>query len=32
MGTTFRQKEILELARTEGKVTVLGLAEHYDVT
>ncbi len=32
LGTTFRQKEILELARTEGKVTVLGLAEHYDVT
>ncbi len=32
MASNFRQKEILELARKEGKVTVEGLAEHYDVT
>ena len=30
--TNFRQREILELARKEGKVTVDGLAELYDVT
>lgn len=30
--SNFRQKEILELARQEGKVTVDGLAERYDVT
>lgn len=32
MATSFRQQEILELARKEGKVTVDGLAAHYDVT
>lgn len=32
MVSNFRQKEILELARKEGKVTVDGLAEKYDVT
>lgn len=32
MVSNFRQKEILELARKEGKVTVDGLAERYDVT
>jgi DeoR family glycerol-3-phosphate regulon repressor len=32
MVSTFRQREILELARKEGKVTVDGLAERYDVT
>ncbi len=30
--SNFRQQEILELARKEGKVTVDGLAEIYDVT
>jgi DeoR family glycerol-3-phosphate regulon repressor len=30
--TNFRQREILDLARKDGKVTVEGLAEHYDVT
>ena len=32
MVTNFRQREILDLARKDGKVTVVGLAEHYDVT
>ena len=32
MVSNFRQKEILELARKEGKVTVDGLASRYDVT
>ena len=32
MVTNFRQREILDLARKDGKVTVEGLAEHYDVT
>lgn len=32
MVSNFRQKEIIELARKEGKVTVDGLAELYDVT
>lgn len=32
MVSNFRQQEILELARQEGKVTVDGLAERYDVT
>ncbi len=32
MVSNFRQKEILELARKEGKVTVDGLAKLYDVT
>ncbi|MGJ5619131.1 DeoR/GlpR family DNA-binding transcription regulator [Sulfitobacter sp. MF3-043] len=32
MVSNFRQKEILELARKEGKVTVDGLAGLYDVT
>ena len=32
MASNFRQKEILDLARKEGKVTVDGLAELYDVT
>tara|TARA_R110002074_G_scaffold211753_1_gene381214 strand:+ start:87 stop:845 length:759 start_codon:yes stop_codon:yes gene_type:complete len=32
MVSSFRQREILELARKEGKVTVDGLAELYDVT
>lgn len=32
MVSNFRQKEILELARKDGKVTVDGLAELYDVT
>lgn len=32
MVSNFRQQEILELARKEGKVTVDGLAELYDVT
>ena len=32
MVTNFRQREILDLARKDGKVTVDGLAEHYDVT
>ncbi|MDP2492724.1 DeoR/GlpR family DNA-binding transcription regulator [Shimia thalassica] len=32
MVSNFRQKEILELARQEGKVTVDGLADLYDVT
>ena len=32
MVSNFRQKEILELARKEGKVTVDDLAERYDVT
>ncbi|WP_085311572.1 DeoR/GlpR family DNA-binding transcription regulator [Planktotalea arctica] len=32
MVSNFRQKEILELARKEGKVTVDGLADFYDVT
>ncbi|MEP1793090.1 DeoR/GlpR family DNA-binding transcription regulator [Parasphingorhabdus sp.] len=32
MVSNFRQKEILELARKEGKVTVDGLADRYDVT
>jgi len=30
--TNFRQREILDLARKDGKVTVEGLSEHYDVT
>ncbi|MDF1671856.1 MAG: DeoR/GlpR family DNA-binding transcription regulator [Roseovarius sp.] len=32
MAPNFRQKEILDLARKEGKVTVDGLANIYDVT
>lgn len=32
MVTNFRQREILDLARKDGKVTVDGLAELYDVT
>ena len=32
MVSNFRQSEILEFARKEGKVTVDGLAEHYNVT
>ena len=32
MVTNFRQREILDQARKDGKVTVEGLAEHYDVT
>ena len=32
MVSNFRQQEILELARREGKVTVDGLAAQYDVT
>lgn len=32
MVSNFRQREILDLARKEGKVTVDGLAELYDVT
>ncbi|MCX7560469.1 DeoR/GlpR family DNA-binding transcription regulator [Sulfitobacter sp. F26204] len=32
MVSNFRQKEILELARKDGKVTVDGLADLYDVT
>ncbi len=32
MVSNFRQKEILDLARKEGKVTVGGLAQLYDVT
>ncbi|MCL4158094.1 UNVERIFIED_CONTAM: hypothetical protein GTU68_062618 [Idotea baltica] len=32
MASNFRQKEILELARKEGKVTVDGLASLYNVT
>jgi DeoR family glycerol-3-phosphate regulon repressor len=32
VASNFRQREILELARKDGKVTVDGLAMHYDVT
>lgn len=32
MKSSFRQTEILDIARREGKVTVEGLAEHFDVT
>lgn len=32
MTRTFRQPEILQIARRTGKVTVDGLAEHFDVT
>ena len=32
MVSNFRQQEILEIAREQGKVTVDGLAERYDVT
>jgi DeoR family glycerol-3-phosphate regulon repressor len=32
MASTFRQKEILEMARIDGKVTVDGLAHKYGVT
>jgi DeoR family transcriptional regulator, glycerol-3-phosphate regulon repressor len=32
MSRTFRQPEILQIARRTGKVTVDGLAEHFDVT
>ncbi|WP_281984294.1 DeoR/GlpR family DNA-binding transcription regulator [Thalassorhabdomicrobium marinisediminis] len=32
MVSNFRQKEILDLARADGKVTVDGLAKRYDVT
>lgn len=32
MSQTFRHPEILEIARREGKVTVEGLARHFDVT
>ena len=32
MKSSFRQTEILEIARRDGKVTVDGLAEHFDVT
>ena len=30
--TNFRQHEILSIARNTGKVTVEGLAEHFNVT
>ncbi|GAD55188.1 DeoR/GlpR family DNA-binding transcription regulator [Limimaricola cinnabarinus] len=32
MSQSFRQPEILEIARREGRVTVEGLAEHFNVT
>jgi DeoR family transcriptional regulator, glycerol-3-phosphate regulon repressor len=32
MAQSFRQAEIIEIARREGKVTVDGLSEHFDVT
>lgn len=32
MSQTFRHPEILEIARRDGKVTVEGLAQHFDVT
>lgn len=32
MSRTFRQPEILQIARRNGKVSVDGLAEHFDVT
>ncbi|MEX3016109.1 DeoR/GlpR family DNA-binding transcription regulator [Gymnodinialimonas hymeniacidonis] len=32
MKSSFRQTEILDIARREGKVTVEGLAAHFDVT
>lgn len=32
MSLTFRHSEILDIARREGKVTVEGLAEHFNVT
>ncbi len=32
MSQTFRHPDILEIARQNGKVTVEGLAEHFDVT
>ena len=32
MSQSFRQPEILEIARREGRVTVEGLAEHFGVT
>lgn len=32
MSRTFRQPEIMQIARRMGKVTVDGLAEHFDVT
>ena len=32
MVSTFRQKEILDIARKDGKVTVDALAERYNVT
>jgi len=32
MALNFRQNEILDIAAREGKVTVEGLAEHFDVT
>ncbi len=32
MAQTFRQPEIIEIARREGKVTVEGLADHFGVT
>ncbi|MDW4547840.1 DeoR/GlpR family DNA-binding transcription regulator [Defluviimonas sp. D31] len=32
MSLSFRHSEILDIARREGKVTVEGLAEHFDVT
>ncbi|SDE02509.1 DeoR/GlpR family DNA-binding transcription regulator [Ruegeria marina] len=32
MSQTFRHPEILEIARTDGKVTVEGLADHFGVT
>ena len=32
MVSSFRQKEILDIARKDGKVTVDGLAEKYNVT
>lgn len=32
MSLTFRHSEILEIARREGKVTVEGLSQHFDVT
>jgi DeoR family glycerol-3-phosphate regulon repressor len=32
MKSSFRQTEILDIARREGKVTVEGLATHFDVT
>ncbi|MCB1426609.1 MAG: DeoR/GlpR transcriptional regulator, partial [Notoacmeibacter sp.] len=32
MSQSFRQTEILEIARRDGRVTVEGLADHFHVT